>query len=121
MTPHHTPPPSYFLRGLGKNLPLPLVSPGPAMDSTAKNEMQPALIPGMSPVLVGWERDVARKMGMVGLGPPCQVCLELYRPVRGVDCPGGQAEEPEGEQVWQLLPSSPALLTWLSRLFLPRA
>ncbi|XP_023379267.1 exocyst complex component 3-like protein isoform X7 [Pteropus vampyrus] len=46
MTPHHTPPPSHFLRGLGKNLPLPLAPPGPAMDSTAKNEMQPALIPG---------------------------------------------------------------------------
>lgn len=86
------------------------------MDSTAKNEMQPALIPGMSPVLVGWERDVG-----MGLGPPCQVCLELYGPVRGVDCPGGQAEEPEGEQVWQPLPSGSALLTWLSGLFLSRA
>lgn len=74
--------------------PIPTSAPAPpAMDSAARDKMQPALPPGMSPS--GWAEGgmVARKMGMVGLVLPARSgWSSIGRAGRGVDCPGGQAE-----------------------------
>lgn len=65
------------------------------MDSATKDEMQPSIPPGRSPS--GWTRGgmVAKKMALVGLGPPCQVWPVLYRAARGMGqtALGGQARK----------------------------